>query len=159
MRLNLGYQVLIAVIAGIFAGLFLGPLVSVFRPISTIYNMLLQMVVLPYICLSIIDGLGSLSPLRARQLFKNGWSFWVLLWGLVFFVIFLFGYLIPEPAGASFLQTGSSQSVKESLVKNLLTFLIPANPLYDFINNIVPSIAIFGVIMGIGLMIIEKKIR
>ena len=61
MRLNLGYQVLIAVIAGILTGLFLGPLVSVLRPISTIYVMLLQMVVLPYICLSIIHGLGSLS--------------------------------------------------------------------------------------------------
>ncbi len=157
MRLNLGYQVLIAVIAGILTGLFLGPLVSVLRPISTIYVMLLQMVVLPYICLSIIHGLGSLSPGKAYQLFRKGWPFWMLLWGLIFFVIFLVAYLIPQTTAAPLLQSGASISVNATLARNILTYLIPENPVYDFVNNIVPSIAIFGIIVGITLMHIEKK--
>jgi len=157
MRLNLGYQVLIAVIAGILTGLFLGPLASVLRPISTIYVMLLQMVVLPYICLSIIHGLGSLSPGKAYQLFRKGWPFWVLLWGVIFFVIFLVAYLIPQTTAAPLLQSGASISVNATLAQNILTYLIPENPVYDFVNNIVPSIAIFGIIVGITLMHIEKK--
>jgi proton glutamate symport protein len=157
MRLNLGYQVLIAVILGILTGLFLGSSVSVLLPISTIYVMLLQMVVLPYICLSIIHGLGSLSPGRAFHLLKNGWFFLVLLWGLVFFMIFLFAYLIPQPASALNLQSDEAASLKASLTKNILTYLIPENPIYDFVNNIVPSIAVLGIIVGMALMHIEKK--
>jgi len=157
MKLNIGYQVLIAVIGGIATGIFLGPLVSVLQPVSMIYIMLLQMVVLPYICLSIIHGLGSLTPARAKELVKNGWLYWVLLWGLIFFVIFLFTSLIPQPADAPVLQSRDSSSITKSLAQNILTYLIPENPIYDFVNNIVPSIAVFGVIVGIALMHIEKK--
>jgi len=157
MRLSLGYQVLIAVIAGILTGLFLGPLANFFGPVSSIYSMLLQMVVLPYITLSLIHGLGSLTPPMAKQLIKKGWAFWVLLWGVMFFVIFLVCYFIPKPISVTFVQSGTSLSLKEELTKNIITYLIPENPIYDFVNNIVPSIAIFGVIVGVALMHIEKK--
>ena len=119
MRLSLGYQVLIAVIAGILTGLFLGPLASFFRTVSTTYSMLLQMVVLPYISLSLIHGLGSLTPPMAKQLFKKGWAFWVLLWGLMFFMVFLVCYFIPKPISVTFVQSGTSLSLKEELTKNM----------------------------------------
>jgi proton glutamate symport protein len=158
MRLTLGYQVLLAVIAGIFAGLFLGPLTAFFRPIGSIYVMLLQMVVLPYICFSIILGLGSLTPSHAKKLFQKGWPFWVLLWGLVFLFIYLFCQLIPTPLAASFLQsTPSAAELREALAKNILAYLIPENPIYAFLNNIVPAIAVFGLIVGFSLMHLEKK--
>ncbi len=157
MRLGLGYQVLIAVIAGIFCGLFLGPMATVFKPVASIYIMLLQMVVLPYISISIIHGLGSLTPAMAKQLLKKGWLFWLLLWGLMFYVIFLLNHLIPKPLFSSLIPQGTSLSLNEALTKNILTYLVPENPIYDFVNNIVPSIAVFGVIVGLALMHIEKK--
>lgn len=157
MRFSFGYQVLIAVIAGIFTGLFLGPLADFFRPISSIYNMLLQMVVLPYITLALIHGLGSLTPPLVKNLLKKGWHFWFLLWGLMFCVIFLMGYLIPKPILVTFPQSGTSLSLQQELTKNIIAYLIPENPIYNFVNNIVPSIAIFGVIVGVALMLIENK--
>jgi proton glutamate symport protein len=156
MRPTFGFQVLIAVIAGIGTGLFLGPLASFLHPISSIYGMLVQMVVLPYICLSIILGLGSLTSSMAKHLFKRGWPFWFLLWGVMFLLIFLVGYIIPKPLSIMFTQTGTLL-INEQLTKNILTYLIPENPIYDFVNNIVPSIAIFGVIVGVALMHIDKK--
>ena len=156
MRVSLGYQVLIAVITAICVGLFLGPLTIVFKPIGTIYVMLLQMVVLPYICLSIIHGLASLSPSSSKQLFKKGGPFYLILWGIVFFVIFLFMTLIPS-ASAIFNPEVPAVSLKAKLTANLLSYLIPSNPIYAFVNNIVPSIAVFGVIVGIAIMYLEKK--
>lgn len=157
MRLSLGYQVLVALVAAIVTGLFLGPLASVLKPIGTAYVMLLQMAVLPYITLSIIHGLGSLTPATAKELFKKSWPFWVLLWGLVFFIIYLFIQLIPQPLSAAFLQTGTIEPVNKDITKNILTYLIPENPIYDYVNNIVPAIAIFSIIIGVTLMAIEKK--
>lgn len=154
---HLGYQVLIAVIMGSLVGMFLGPLVSIFKPISTIYAILLQMVVLPYICFSLIHGLGLLTPSRAKELLKKSWFFWILLWGLVFLIIYLIATLIPEPVASPMLQPQKSVSIDASLIKNILTYLIPENPTYDFVHNIVPSIAIFGIIVGVTLMHMEKK--
>jgi proton glutamate symport protein len=157
MQIRLGYQVLIALIAGIAIGLFLGPLANVFKPIATIYIFLLQMVVLPYICLSIIHGLGSLTPSTAKQLLKKGWPYYLVLWGLIFFIIFLLTTLIPKPAAVLFEPQAATESIKEKLTTNILTFLIPANPVSDFVNNIVPAIAILGMIVGISVMYLEKK--
>ncbi|MBF8263220.1 MAG: hypothetical protein HW387_885 [Parachlamydiales bacterium] len=158
MRFTFGFQVLFAVIGGILAGLFLGPLTLFFRPIGEIYVALLEMVVLPYICLSIILGLGSLTPSNAKKLLEKGWAFWFLLWSLVFFFIYLLSSLIPKPLAASFLQSSISlEGIHVELGKNILTYLIPENPIYDLLNNIVPAIAVLGIIVGFTLMHIEKK--
>ena len=75
IRLSLGYQALIDAILGIFAGLFFGPKCAVVKPLGDIYVMLLQMVTLPYLCFSVIHGLGSMPPTTGKALFKKGWHF------------------------------------------------------------------------------------
>lgn len=158
MKLGLGYQVLIAVIAGIFIGLFLGPIAAIFRPIGTAYIMLLEMIVVPYISLSIIQGIGSLTPVMAKKLFKKGWGFWLLFWSLMFLMIFFVSQLIPKPlSGNVFQLTNAPSTLEKDLTKNILMYLIPQNLVYDFVNNVVPSIAVFGIIVGVALMYIEKK--
>jgi Na+/H+-dicarboxylate symporter/ABC-type amino acid transport substrate-binding protein len=153
---SLGYQVLIAALLGIFTGLFLGPLAKVVKPIGDLFVMLLQMLVLPYICFSIIHGLGSITPQIARMLFKKAWPFWLFLWMLVFFVIVLFYQLIPAPLFGSFIPIRDTFSTV-SLTQNILSYIIPENPFYDLVNNVVPAIAVLGVIIGFALMHLEKK--
>ena len=72
-KFTLGYQVLLAVLLGIFVGFFFGPLAENLKPIGTAYTMLLQMAVLPYICFSLIHGLGSMTPQIGRKVLKSGW--------------------------------------------------------------------------------------
>lgn len=155
MRLSLGYQVLAAVLLGIFCGIFFGPLCNIVKPVGDIYVMLLQMVALPYICFSLIHGLGSITPEMGKKLFARGWFFWAALWALIFLVTYLLSFLIPKPT-ASFIGNGSVDH-NSSLAKNFLTFLVPENPFYDLVNNIVPAIAVFGLIVGVSLMTLEKK--
>lgn len=154
MRFHLGYQVLTAAVLAILVGLFFGPYTIVLRPIGDIYIMLLQMVVLPYILFSLVHGLGSLSPEFAKKLFQRGWFYGLLLWGTVFAVIFLLTYLIPKPIAVAV----DSDAVQKSLFsKEFLNYIIPKNPFYDLVNNIVPAVAIFSLIFGIALMHIPKK--
>ena len=150
---RLAYWVLFAAILGIFAGVFLGSLTNIFKPIGDAFIMLLQMIVLPYISFSLMHGLGSLSPETAKGLFKKAWHFWALLWGLMFAIVFLMNRLIPTP------QTGvpSAPGAAGELSKHILTYLVPENPFYDLANNIVPAIAVFGLIIGFALMHVEKK--
>jgi Na+/H+-dicarboxylate symporter/ABC-type amino acid transport substrate-binding protein len=154
-RFTIGYQVLLAVVLGILVGLFFGPYCSILKPVGDIFIMLLQMVVLPYICFSLIHGLGSMTPEIGKRLFRSGWPFLAALWGLTFVLIFLLGHLIPKPLVAFI---GNATPGKNAdLSKNFLSFLVPENPFYDLVNNVVPAVAIFGLIVGAALMHLGKK--
>jgi Na+/H+-dicarboxylate symporter len=155
-RLSLGWQVLIAVVLGIACGLLFGPLCNIFKPIGDAYVMLLQMVALPYICLSIIHGLGSMGVGMGKKLFKSGWPFYIALWALIFILIYLASFAIPNPVSI-FLADEPGLDESKRLSKNFLKYLVPENPFYDLTNNIVPAIAIFGLIAGCALMHLEKK--
>ena len=60
-RLSLGQQVLVALLAGAGCGIFLGEYAEGIGVIGDVYIGLLQMMVLPYIVLSLISGVGRLS--------------------------------------------------------------------------------------------------
>lgn len=156
MRMSFGSQILFAVLFGVITGLFLGSYANFLQPISSIYAMLLQMVILPYITFFIIHGLASSKFESLKQILKKCWT-WPLLWVLVFILIFLFSILIPPSQRIEIVHPGTSLSIREEITKNIITNLVPENPIYDFVNNIVPSIAIFAVIVGVALMMIEKK--
>lgn len=151
----MGYQVLVAVILGIVLGLFLGPLCSIFIPIAMAFTMLLKMVALPYICFSLIHGLGSLSKETGKKLFLCAWPYFFILWGLTFLVMFLISLLIPNSDPVIIQAHIPDPGL--TLTKTLLKYLIPENPFYDLANNIVPAIAIFGLISGTALMALKNK--
>jgi proton glutamate symport protein len=153
---SIGYQVLVAVVLGIFTGLFFGPLTGALNPIGSAYTMLLQMAVLPYITFSLIHGLGSITPTLGKKLFKSGWPYLLTLWVLIFALIYLLAVLIPESLSPLIKSDGSSE-IESEFTNNFLTNLIPQNPFYDVLNNIVPAVAIFGLISGIALMHVKKK--
>jgi Na+/H+-dicarboxylate symporter/ABC-type amino acid transport substrate-binding protein len=155
-KISLGYQVLIAVLLGIAVGLFFGPLTIALKPIGDTYTMLLQMAVLPYICFSLIHGLGSLSPATGKKLFRSGWPYLLALWGMIFAIIFFLQELIPT-THPPLIKVDEAEQFESSFTKNFLTYLVPQNPIYDIVNNIVPAVAVFGLIGGIALMQIEKK--
>jgi proton glutamate symport protein len=150
---GLAAKALIAIILGIIAGIVFGPLCSVVKPVGDIFVMLLQMVVLPYISLSLIHGLGSLTPEIAKNLLKRGGGALLTLWGLVFVLLSLLSFVIPK---ARFLIIEEDPS-QQSFASHFLSYLIPENPFYDLVNNIVPAVALFGLIIGVAVMHLKQK--
>lgn len=152
LKISLTKQILLAIVIGTFLGILLGPLCSVFEPIGKAYVMFIQMVVLLYIPSSIIHGLGSSRPTVARTLFKKGWIFLLFIWALVLSSVYLLNFLFPR---FNILIPGSQDHT--SFEANFLNYLVPENPLYDVVNNIVPAIAIFAIIIGLALMHLTHK--
>lgn len=152
-KFGLAAQALVAILLGIAAGIFFGPLTSVVKPIGEIFVMLLQMVVLPYICLSLIHGLGSLTPHMAKNLLKRAGLPLLSLWVIIFLVIFLLSYLIP-PTPFTMIEEKAGET---SLTENFLNYIIPENPFYDLANNVVPAVALFGLIIGTAVMHLKQK--
>ena len=72
---SLSVQVFIALGLVLLAGLFFGELMLVLQPIGDIFIGLLQMAVWPYIVVSLIGGLGRLTPAQAASLGLRGGAF------------------------------------------------------------------------------------
>ncbi len=151
---KLGYQAFVAILLGIVAGLFFGPLCDILRPIGDLFVFSLQIVVIPYIPSLLMHGLGTLSPELAKKLFKKGWFVLLLLWVSVLIVCYVMKLLIPHalpsPAADFSLETFIS-------IPGAAPPEEPSNKLYLILFNGVPIIALFSLIFGFAIMHLKQK--
>jgi Na+/H+-dicarboxylate symporter len=147
-------NILIGLALGVATGLFLGEKAGVFQLVAEAYLRLLQMTVLPYVMVSLIEGIGSLDGARARRLFVRVGTLSLVLWALALGAVLLMPFVFPEIESASFFST--------TLVENrppldFVALYIPSNPFHSLANNIVPAVVLFSIFVGVALIGIERK--
>jgi Na+/H+-dicarboxylate symporter/ABC-type amino acid transport substrate-binding protein len=147
-------NILIGLALGVATGLFLGEKAAGFQLVAEAYLRLLQMTVLPYVMVSLIEGIGSLDGARARRLFVRVGTLSLVLWALALGAVMLMPLAFPEVESASFFST--------TLVENrppldFVALYIPSNPFHSLANNIVPAVVLFSIFLGVALIAIERK--
>jgi Na+/H+-dicarboxylate symporter len=154
VRLSLSAWIFIGLGLGVVSGLFFGELC---RPLSFVGNafiMLLQMGVLPYMVVTLIHGVGSLSPGGARLMAGKGSLMLVLFWVVGLAVIFAFTLAFPVSQTSSFFRVSEPRGVE---AVNLLEYYIPAN-IFDALSDaLIPAIVFFCVFLGIALLRVQNK--
>ena len=153
---SLSAKVAIGLIAGVAVGLFLGERASPMQVVADAYIKLLQMMVLPYVTVSIIGGLGALNAAQAKILGKRVGIALLLLWTLALSVVLTFPLMFPSRQSASFFST---TLLDEREPFDFLNLYVPANPFNALANNIVPAVVLFSVIAGVGLIAVPGKAR
>ena len=153
-QLGMGQQVLFALIVGISCGLFFGEYAAKLGIVGDIYIGLLQMMVLPYIILSLISGIGRLSLHQALQIAKYAVLVLIGLWVIISTTIIALAYTLPEVESASFYST-SLISTAERI--NVLDIFIPKNIFDSLEENQVPAIVVFCIVLGIALITAKDK--
>lgn len=143
---SLPTQVLIGAILGILTGLFLGDQTAILNPIGTIYTMLLQVVVYPYLICTLLSSLGKLSPQLSWRLLKNSWAFYLFLLILTFGIMILLAKAIP----LNITNTPSDQTAAIA-GPGLLDLLIPQNLFTALSNNYIPAVIIFCILFGVTM--------
>ena len=94
-RISLSTYILLSLILGVLVGLFFGEMVRPLDFIGKAFIKLLQMAVLPYIVVSLIHGLGSLSRSDAQLIATKGLKLLLFLWTVGLLVIFVFPLAFP----------------------------------------------------------------
>jgi proton glutamate symport protein len=150
---SLAVLVLIGGVLGILAGIFFGEYCRVLSPFGSVYIMLLQSVVFPYILCSLIHGLGSLEPATAVRLFKRGGIFYFFAWTVTLISAWILTQAIPPP-GAPALINGAAH---EDSASKLLTMFLPANVFVALTHNYIPAVVVFSVLFGIALQAFPRK--
>jgi Na+/H+-dicarboxylate symporter len=147
-------KILVGLLSGVFVGLFFGEHASALKVIADGFVKLLQMTVLPYITLSIVTSLGTLSFDQVRTLGLRAGAVLVGLWCLALVFTFLIPAAFPNVETASFF---SSALVEQRRPFNFVDLFIPSNPFYALSNNVVPAVVLFSVFLGVALIGVERK--
>jgi Na+/H+-dicarboxylate symporter len=88
IRLSFSQQIFLGLILGALLGIFLGELAAFLDIVADGYIQLLQMTVLPYVTVSLVSGLGSLSFQEAKLLFTKVGSLLLVLWAMAVAILF-----------------------------------------------------------------------
>ena len=147
-------KLLIGLTAGIVTGICVGEHAAPLSLVATGYIKLLQMTVLPYVTVSIITSLGSLSYADAKSLGARVGIVLAVVWGLAVAMAMLVPLAFPSGASASFF---SSTLTEQRPPFDFIDLYIPSNPFFSLANNVVPAVVLFSVAIGVALIGVERK--
>ena len=149
-------QILIGLFSGTLAGVFFGERTSAIAWVADGFVKLLQMMVLPYITVSIIASLGSLKPAELRTLGLRTAAVVGGLWIVALAFAFLVPLTFPHVQSASFFSTSL---VERRAPFDFLALYVPANPFNALANNVVPAVVLFSIVLGCALVGIDGRER
>ncbi len=149
-------QILTGLGLGILTGLFFGERAAALKWAADGFVKLLQMMVLPYITVSIVASLGSLRPSELRTLGLRAAAVIGGLWLVALSFAFLVSLTFPHVQNASFF---SSSLVERRASFDFIDLYIPANPFNSLANNVVPAVVLFSLILGIAVAGVERRER
>jgi len=152
--MTLSTQVLIGLGLGIFTGIFVGEMAAPLDVVGTGFVRLLQMTVLPYMTLSLVGGIGRLTPAQAFSMARRAGAILVILWVIALVLVPLMPLAFPDWESASFF---SASLVQDESSVNFVELYIPANPFHALSASVVPAVVLFSIAMGVALIGVEKK--
>ena len=152
--MSLATRVLIGFTLGVGTGIFFGEIVAPVGVLGDAFIRLLQMTVLPYVVVSLILGLGRLSPQEAKNLLGRAGLIMAVIWVAALAIVLMMPLAYPDWEAASFYSTSLVEPTPEI---SFVELFIPANPFNSLAFGKVPAIVLFSLGLGAALMGISQK--
>ena len=165
---NLGLWIIVAMVAGIIAGVLMGEQAKTFAPLGTLFIQLIKMLVVPLVGISIISGAASLGSSRSAGKIGVVSIGYILLTTVIAVVIAIAAGLIFKPGAGLTADSVASIMAHATAEQNApaeLSFwgtiigMIPDNPIRAFAEGNILQIIFFGLILGFGIASIDEQKR
>ena len=165
---NLGFWILVAMVAGIVVGAVMGEQASVFAPLGAFFIQLIKMLVVPLVAVSIISGAAALGGSRSAGKIGFVSIGFILVTTVVSIWIAIAAGLIFKPGagltadsvGAIMAQASSANYEEpEMSFWGIVIGMIPTNPIQAFAEGNILQIIVFGLLLGFGIAAIEPRKR
>ena len=153
-KIPLSLRILLAMMIGLTLGTQSSTVYVGVNELANAFVMLLQMTALPYIALSLIVGIGSLSPTKVTNTLKITLVILMALLAIVVGFILLAPIAFPNWVSADFYSLNTISTTPEF---DIISLFIPTNPFYALANGLIPSVVLFSIFIGIGLMQVKAK--
>ena len=165
---NLGFWILVAMAAGVVAGVAMGEDASMFAPLGALFIQLIKMLVVPLVAVSIISGAATLGGSRSAGKIGVVSIGYILLTTVISIVIAIAAGLIFKPgAGLSAEGIGAINAASAATEATATTpgfwqtviGMIPSNPIQAFAEGNILQIIVFGLFLGFGVAALQQDRR
>ncbi len=153
-RISPFWRVVIGLLGGVLAGLFVGEPMGRLQIAGDAYIRLLQMTVLPYVVASLVGGLGGLDAGMARRIGARGGGLILIVWVTTLLSMLCVPLAYPDWTTASFY---SAKLEEEPPAFDALSLYLPANPFDALAHAIVPAVVVFSIALGLALITVRNK--
>jgi Na+/H+-dicarboxylate symporter len=170
-RIKLHTKIFIGLILGIICGLLFGEKVLIIQPIGTIFLRLITMIVVPLVFVSLMLGTASLGDVRKLGRIGIKTSIYFIVTTIIAICVGLILANVIEPG------EGLNESIKADLYKNyeasaqdgikrmeekpslidILTNIVPTNPVAAFIEGNMLQIIFMALLFGVVLTMIKQE--
>lgn len=142
-------KIVLGLLLGVATGVFFGEMAAPLSIVGMAFVSLLQMTVLPYIVVSLISNIGSITwSGERRRLLVSAIVVLAALLSLGIAVLVLVPLAFPAWEAASFFSPGL---VAAPPLLDFVGLYIPANPFASMSNNLVPAVVLFSILLGVGI--------
>lgn len=163
---NLGFWILVAMLLGIVAGIFMGEKASVFAPLGSLFIQLIKMLVIPLVAVSIISGAATLGGSRSAGKIGIVSIGFIMFTTIISVILALIAGEIFKP-GAGLSAEGvnailSASSSTDHATNTDMSFwsiligMIPENPIKALTEGNILQIIFFGLFLGFGISAIPN---
>ena len=164
---NLGFWILVAMVAGVVAGALMGEESAMFKPLGSLFIQLIKMLVVPLVAISIVSGAASLGSSRSAGKIGITSIGYILITTIISIVIAIAAGIIFKPgAGLSveniqalIPQGADAGTATELSFWETVIGMIPANPIQAFAEGNILQIIVFGLFLGFGISAIGEEKR
>lgn len=164
---NLGVWILLAMLAGIAAGILLGPSAASLKPLGDLFIQLIKMLVVPLVAISIISGAATLGDSKSAGRIGVISIAYILLTTLAAVVLAIGAGELFRPGDGLDAQklAGLIANPGDAGTAPVLTFwdtiigMIPANPIQAFAEGNILQIIVFGLFLGFGISTLQSEKR
>lgn len=164
---NLGFWILVAMVAGIVVGVVMGEEAAIFTPLGSLFIQLIKMLVVPLVAISIVSGAASLGSSRSAGKIGITSILYILLTTVVSIVIAIVAGLLFKPGAglsvesiAAITPSGAAQGEPTQLsFWDTVIGMIPANPIEALAEGNILQIILFGLLLGFGIAAIGEEMR
>ena len=164
--INLGFQIIVAMVIGIVVGVIMGPKASIFAPLGSIFISLIKMLVIPLVAISIISGAASLGATKSAGKMGVGTFFYYLfttavavIIGLVMGEIFKPGIGLDLNTVTGMFSSKTVQNAAQPDFWKIIISIIPTNPIEALAKGNILQILFFCLFLGIGISTLTKSKR
>lgn len=165
---NLGFWILVAMIAGVVAGIIMGEQAKVLVPLGTLFIQLIKMLVVPLVAISIVSGAATLGGSRSAGRIGFVSIGFIMVTTVISIVLAIAAGLIFQPGAGLSADSVSSimaQASSDVGAKPEMSFwgivigMIPVNPIAALVEGNILQIILFCLFLGFGIAAIEPQKR
>ena len=161
--LNLGFQILLAMVIGITIGAIWGEGANIFAPLGELFIQLIKMLVIPLVAVSVISGAASLGGTRSAGkigimtfIFYLSTTIVAVSLGLIFGELFQPGIgLDVEMVKHMFSAEQAGEGVTPGFWE-IVFGIIPENPFDAFVSGNILQVLFFCLFLGLGISSLSK---